>query len=142
MIDNIVAVLENLRAAVGNTVFDAAIVKLNGAPPVVAEVKEKKPRKVDPEKTAIRKSEMANLAAYTAWKRTSMPEGTPYKEVQVAAGAEWKALGLTEKAAWIGANVTTEKECVVKVTQSEPKQTVVAVKDGEKKGRGRPKKSA
>jgi hypothetical protein len=142
MSESIVNVLRILRKHFGDEEFDAAVTALG---PVEVAKKEKKPRKSDPVKTAIRTAEMAALAAFTKQTRGTMPEGTPYKEVQAAAGKAWKEMTVEAKTAWKAEHMPEEnsdKECIVTAVPAEVKQTVVAVKEGEKKGRGRPKKDA
>jgi hypothetical protein len=152
-------ILINLRNLVGEVAFNEALKEMgsNTVTTNAASTKEKKPRKTDPVKTAKRKSDMAALQAYIAMVRGEMPDGTPYKEVQAAAGVRWKALDDEEKAAWklehpfeetkekeeaIELVVPQEKECVVTLqtsTVKKPEQSVTVVKEA--KGRGRPKKA-
>jgi hypothetical protein len=143
MSESTISILRGVRELVGDEEFKMAVASLDSDSPVEVTKKEKKPRKSDPVKTAIRTAEMAALAAFTKHTRGTMPEGTPYKEVQAAAGSAWKAMTAEAKTAWKAAHMpaeTSDKECVVTAVTPEVKQTVVAVKEGEKKGRGRPKK--
>jgi len=145
-------ILINLRNLVGEVAFNEALKEMGSNTVVTSGTKEKKPRKTDPEKTAKRKADMAALQAYIAMVRGEMAEGTPYKEVQAAAGVRWKALSDEEKAAWklehpfeetkVELVLPQEKECVVTLqtsTTKKPEQSVTVVK--ETKGRGRPKKA-
>ena len=147
-------ILINLRNLVGEVAFNQALKEMGSNTVVTAaETKEKKPRKTDPVKTAKRKADMAALQAYIAMVRGEMPDETPYKEVQAAAGVRWKALTDEEKAAWKAEHpfeepkvelvLPEEKECVVTVQTpaKEPKASVTVVKEGGKKGPGRPKKA-
>jgi len=154
-------ILINLRNLVGEVAFNEALKEMGSNTVVTnqASNKEKKPRKTDPEKTAKRKADMAALQAYIAMVRGEMAEGTPYKEVQAAAGVRWKALSDEEKAAWklehpfeetketkgeaIELVLPQEKECVVtlQTPAKEPKASVTVVKEAGKKGPGRPKKA-
>ena len=146
MASNTLEILRNVRELVGSEAFEAAVASLASGAPVAAKkgvAKEKKARNTDPAKTAERKAGMGAMAEYTKQFRATMPEGTPYKEVQAAAGAAWKAMSDADKAAWKEKNMPTptlvvpsDKECVVTAVPAEPKQTVVAVK----KPAGRPKK--
>ena len=151
MASNTLEILRNVRELVGSEAFEAAVASLASGAPVAAKKgkgKEKKPRNTDPAKTAERSANMAAMQEHKRRFQATMPEGTTHQEAQKAAGAVWKAMSPEEKTAWKEKNMPTptlvvpsdEKECVVTAVQAEPKQTVVAVKDGAKKSVARPKK--
>ena len=153
-------VLRNLRALVGQVVFDGAVAALNAEPVGAAEVpivataaaatvvapsKEKKPRKVNPEATAKRSADMAALQRFIQHTRKELGEATPYKEAQKVGGERWKALKEEERTAWyqpagedvkveaVGDAETVAPTEVPKAVWAEPAAT-------DKKPRGRPPK--
>jgi hypothetical protein len=153
-------ILRNVRALVGEVAFTAAVEALKSEPIGVADIavkagkkekKEKKPRNTDPVKTEKRKADMTALQAFIAKVRSEMPDGTPYKEVQAAAGTQWKALSEDEKNAWKAAHpyvpsatsspAESEAEAEAEAAPEEKTVTVVVPEPtAAKKPRGRPSK--
>ena len=151
-------VLRNLRALVGQVVFDGAVAALNAEPvgtadaPIVAAAaattapaKEKKPRKVNPEATAKRSADMAALQRFIQHTRKELGEATPYKEAQKVGGERWKALKEEERAAWYqpaGEDVKVEAvgDAETVAPAEVPKAVWAEPAAADKKPRGRPPK--
>lgn len=126
-----VAILKNLRSLVGDETFNAAVAELSGSSGGAGEVA-KKPRKqnnVDPEKSAKRKLDMGALQNFIKSERLKQPDGTPYKEIQKAAGERWKTMDAAARDVY----KVVETDRTVTVVEAVPKSPKLAPKVSAKK---------
>jgi len=116
-----VAIIRQLRTLVGKDAFDDAIATVmadtSSAPGEVSVKKERKQSKVDPEKSAKRKQDMGALQNFIKSERLKQPDGTPYKEIQKAAGERWKTMGADERDVY----KVVESDRAVTVVEAVPK---------------------
>ena len=127
-----VAILKNLRSLVGDETFNAAVAELSGSSGGAGEVAAKKPRKqnnVDPEKSAKRKQDMGALQNFIKSERLKQPDGTPYTEIQKAAGERWKTMDAAARDVY----KVVETDRTVTVVEAVPKSPKLAAKVSAKK---------
>ena len=125
-----VAILKNLRSLVGDETFNAAVAELSGSSGGAGEVSQKKARKqsaVDPEKSAKKKADMGALQNFIKTQRMKHPDGTPYKEVQKAAGELWKTMDAAARDVYKVVETDRVVEVVETVAKS-PKPAKVTAK--------------
>jgi len=128
-----VAILKNLRSLVGDEAFNAAVAELSGSSGGAGEVasvavkKERKQNKVDPEKSAKRKQDMGALQNFIKSERLKQPDGTPYKEIQKAAGERWKTMSADERDVYKVVE-TDRTVTVVEAVPKSPKPAKVSAK--------------
>jgi hypothetical protein len=154
-----IEILKNLKALVGDVVFKAAVEAVLGDTAVVASSpaqepikKERKKRVVSDETAQKVRDNMARMQLFMKHVRTEMDPATPYKEVQSAAGARWKAMSDEEKDAWVQAHAAAPEAAPAAslnaslnaslTTDDKAEKTVVITGAAEKKPRGRPPKVA
>jgi hypothetical protein len=127
-----VAILKNLRSLVGDEAFNAAVAELSGSSGGAGEVSAKKARKqsaVDPEKSAKKKADMGALQNFIKTQRMKHPDGTPYKEVQKAAGELWKTMDAAARDVYKVVETEDRAVTVVESAAKSPKPVkVVAAK--------------
>lgn len=141
--ESTITALKSIRALVGGVAFEAAIASLCGEAvvpspqtvDVAVDAEPAKPprtRRLTDEQREAAKTNMAAMQAFIKAKRAALPDAS-HKELQRAAGAEWKAKTKAEKEAWYAAHLAPAAE--------EPKVAKVAAPLGPApKGRGRPPK--